>query len=169
MDACKASASPGLYFLALSALVTGARRGELLGLRWNQVDVEKGEAYLVASVTKTKRARTLIWAGPAFEELHRWAKVDESLVADSPVFPSLKNPRKPLVNLQKYWEIAREAAGDNMRWRDWRHQCGTYLAMSGMNAFMIADVLGHTSTLTTQRYVHMTTESKREALRTVFG
>ncbi len=168
LEACQRSTYERLYFLAVSALVTGARRGELLGLTWDRIDVERGEGYLRPQDTKTRQARTLVWVGPAFEELKRWSTIDRERPS-GPLFPSPLNPSRALVGLQKYWDKARAEAGVRMRWHDWRHQCGTYLAMEGANAFLIADVLGHANVKTTRRYTHLTTASKRQALEAVFN
>ena len=53
LQACKASSWPKLYLLVLMALTTGARKGELLGLRWQDVD----QAGKVASIMRTKKDR----------------------------------------------------------------------------------------------------------------
>jgi len=144
-----------MYFLVISAMATGARRGELLGLKWSNVNVESGTAWLDAEQTKTKRPRQLTWTGPALEELRHWAKVDSNL-RDGWLFPSPRDYDKPFCpSSQKVWNRVRREAGapDGFRFHDLRHLCATYLARNGANAFAIMEILGHTSVSTTQIYV----------------
>ncbi len=159
-----------MYFLVISAIATGARRGELLSLTWNQIDAEKGTAWLHAENTKTKRSRLLTWTGPALKELNRWAVLD----SDRPngwLFPMPTDLNRPLRNPQSVWErvckLADTPAG--FVFHDLRHLCATYLARNGANAFAIMEILGHTSTSTTQIYVNRASESHRELLEGIWS
>jgi integrase len=73
---CRVSEWPGLYPLVLLALTTGARRGELIELKWSDVDLKAGRATL--RVTKNRDPRTLALTGRALEEVR-------AAVSDCPV------------------------------------------------------------------------------------
>ncbi len=170
LEACKRSTYPRLYFLALTAYYTGARRGELLSLTWDKVNLEKGEAFLNPEQTKTKQARVLLWVGDALEQLQSWAKIDEAAgMSHGYLFPSPRYPDRPLVGLDRIWKRTCAEVGIKMRWHDWRHQSGTEVILSGHSSIMAAEHLGHSSLVMTKRYTNLVTARKREVLEKTFG
>ena len=84
LDACASSEWPALYALVLLAITTGARRGELLSLRWADMDLKAGRATL--HDTKNGEQRTLPLAGKALEAL-RQLKL-QNLTGSEYLFPS---------------------------------------------------------------------------------
>jgi len=150
LDACKANPDHRLYPLIILALSTGARQGELLRLRWRDVDLEREVAVL--HETNNKERRTLPLSGEALRvirELARVRRIDTDVVfsspAGKPVFP------------QKAWEAAlKEAEIKDFRFHDLRHSAASYLAMSGATLAEIAEVLGHKTLQMVKRYSHLT-------------
>jgi integrase len=150
LAASKRDTNPLLYPLVVLALATGARLGELLSLRWPDVDLSRG----VARLTRTKNGepRSLPLARHARELLQALAAVRR---ADSPfVFPS-EHGRTP-ATLRKPWERAVSEAGiTNFRFHDLRHTAASYLAMTGATPSEIAAVLGHKTLAMVKRYAHL--------------
>lgn len=162
LAACKASKWPRLHLLVLLALTTGARRGELLGLRWGDVDLARG----VASVGRSKNGdpKVLPLVPHVVEELRRFAGVPGARV-----FPSKRLPEQPC-DFKVHWiEALKTARIKNFRFHDCRHTCASMLAQSGATLLEIGDVLGHRQLQMTKRYSHLTTGHKAELVNRVFG
>lgn len=150
LAACKRSRNPLLYPLVVLALATGARLGELLSLRWSDVDLTRG----VARLTRTKNGepRTLPLTGHALAILA--ALSAERREDTSFIFPS-EHGRTP-ATLRKPWERALIEAGiENFRFHDLRHTAASYLAMTGATPTDIAAVLGHKTLAMVKRYAHL--------------
>jgi len=149
LTACKKSELPELYLIVLFALTTGMRRGELLGLKWPDVDLERR----VLSLTKTKnRDRRSAPIVPEVADLLREHGKVRRLDNDM-VFPS---PGKKPVWFDPAWYAALDAAKvENFRFHDLRHTAASYLAMSGATTPEIAAVLGHRTLQMVKRYAHL--------------
>jgi integrase len=123
--ACKRSRSEHLHLIVLLALSSGARQGEILNLRWQDVDTTQG----VLTFRNTKNSET---------------REVSSVPADF-LFPSPKNPQKPL-SIRTAWErVINRAALDDVVFHTLRHTAGSHLAMSGTSLLDIATILGHRS------------------------
>ena len=135
----------------LLAIATGARKGELLGLRWR--DVDWAWQQLVFHDTKNKERRTVPVRGEAWTRLEAWAGGVARIGPDW-VFPR-PDGRKPL-DIRYAWEQARAQAGlEDFRFYDLRHSTASYLAMSGASLVEIAEVLGHKTLQMVRRYTHL--------------
>jgi integrase len=168
LAACQASRNPYLHTIVVLALATGARRGELLGLRWPDVDLKR--ATLTFRETKNGERRAVPLTGPALALMHQHAKVrrlDTTLV-----FPNTTG-RRP-VGIREAWEYAVKRAGIvDFRFHDLRHTAASYLAMSGASLAEIAEVLGHKTLAMVKRYAHLSEAHTRGVVermnRAVFG
>jgi integrase len=127
---------------AIKLLVfTGARLSEILGLRWEWIDFDRGEARLPDSKTGTK---TLHLPPPALAVL-----ADLTRVEGNPhvIVGHIRGAR--LVNLEKPWRSIRYAAGlPDVRLHDLRHAFASVAASSGMGLPIIGKMLGHTQAAT---------------------
>ena len=111
------------------------------------------ERYLILHKTKNGSRRRVPLAGTGLELLLDYAKI-RRLDTDL-LFPSVKNPLKPVI-LQIPWGIARKQAQlDDFRWHDLRHCTASYLAMNGASLAEIAEVLGHKTLVMVKRYAHL--------------
>jgi integrase len=161
--ACRASKYPRLYALVLMAMLTGARRGELLALRWRDLDLAKG----VASLGKTKNGdrRTLVLLPQVIEALRAFLGDP-----DRYVFGSVRSRfQAPAVTDSAWRDAVERAQVRNFRFHDLRHCCASYMAQAGQPLNVIAEVLGHRKLDMTRRYSHLTTQTKAEAMRTALG
>ena len=160
LDACLVSESPHLYPTVVLALSTGMRRGEILGLRWRDVDLKAGFAIL--HDTKNGERRRVPITGHALIVFRNHSKV-RSLDSDH-VF----------VDVRRAWLTAVKRAGiEDFRFHDLRHSAASYLAMNGASPGEIAEVLGHKTLQMVKRYAHLSESHTRSVVesmnREVFG
>jgi len=141
-------------------IFSGMRLGEVLGLRWDYIDHEKGIINLPKSKTG---AKTVPMNAPTRDLL-----VGLPRLADNPhVFPGA-NKGKPLVNINKPWRSLRAKAGlDDVRMHDLRHTFASVGAAAGMGLPIIGALLGHTQAATTQRYAHLSNDPLKAATEDV--
>lgn len=141
-------------------LFTGCRMGEILRLRWAEVDLERRCLFLADSKTGSKVVHL---NGPSLQVL---AGLRDAATRD-PENPHVIQGKKPgthLVNLKAPWDRLRKAAGlEDVRIHDLRHSFASVAAMAGMSLPMIGTLLGHTRVETTQRYAHLAADPVREA------
>ncbi len=137
-------------------ILTGCRVGEILKLRWTEVDFER--RCLRLSDTKTGR-RTVPLNAAAAQVL-----VDIDRDGENPwVIRGAKRGRH-LYTLSRPWERIRERAGlDDVRLHDLRHTFASIGAAAGLSLPVIGKLLGHTQVTTTQRCAHLADDPVRRA------
>ena len=157
LEACRASDWQPLTALVLLAISTGARRGELAGLKWEDVDLKAARAMI--HDTKNGERRVLPLVGKALEAL-RELKLSNS--ARSPyVFPHPNGLPEPYYHFEARWYAAMSRAKlQNFRFHDLRHTTASYLAAQGASLLEIADTLGHKTMSMVKRYSHLATDHK---------
>jgi integrase len=159
---CRASQWDKLYLIILLAITTGARKGELTKLRWNDIDFERRTAYV--STTKNGQPKVLPLTDSVIRELQLFDTKDNSLIFASKVKDNVA------YCFTKPWKKALEDAEiKDFRFHDLRHSCASYLAQSGASLLEIADVLGHKQISVTKRYAHLCIEHKSSLINRVMG
>lgn len=148
--ACKASSSRFLYIVVVLALSTGMRRGEIMGLRWTQIDLQRGRILLYETKNGTSRAVPLTGlAHSLVDDIANVRRMDTDLV----FYGEAGN--QP-VDLTKPWTTASAKAKlADFRFHDLRHSAASYLAMNGATTIEIAAVLGHKTLQMVKRYSHL--------------
>ncbi len=151
LDACRPHAD--LYLAVVLSLTTGARQGEVMSLRFNQIDFKR--QVITLHETKNGERRSLPLVGEAFNLLQERAKVRD--LKDDRIFPPTAKAKKAeCLDLRQPWETALRATGiANFHWHDLRHTAASYLAMSGVSLVEIAKVLGHRTLAMVARYSHL--------------
>lgn len=152
LAACRESNSPDLYLLVVLALSTGARLGELLKLKWSQVELKRERILLLT--TKNGDSRALHLKNHALELLHEHA--GRRRKSTTLVFESRRVVGKP-AEFRKAWLYAvMRARVRDFRFHDLRHTAASYLAMNGATLPELAEILGHRSFQMVKRYTHLT-------------
>ena len=127
-------------------LLTGCRRGEIMGLRWSEVH----DGMLAFEDTKT---------GPRTVPLGNRARaiLDRQPRGRSPfVFPSPRNPARPRGPHLPFWyRVRREAGIEDVRLHDLRHTMASHAVMNGVPIPVISRLLGHSNVQMTLRYAHL--------------
>lgn len=127
-------------------LLTGCRRGEILALRWSEVD---GDTIALAD-SKTGPRKVYLNA-------HAQRIIERQPRGRSPfVFPSVRNPERPNDPHLPLWGRVRAEAGiEDVRLHDLRHTMASYAVMNGVPVPVVSRLLGHSSVQMTLRYAHL--------------
>lgn len=127
-------------------MFTGARVGEVLGLRWEYIDEERGIAFLPDSKTGRK---PIILSEPALECLRGLERRGNYVVSGDS-----RDGRRH--DLKRPWAmICRHAGISEVRLHDLRHTFASFGAGTGLGLPVIGRLLGHNDVSTTQRYAHL--------------
>ena len=138
--------------------LTGMRLGEVLSLRWIDVDFERGLATLPDSKAGRKTVRL---AAPALAILAALPRL-----AGCPYVIAGRNGRR--LDLQRPWEAVRDAAGlSGVRIYDLRHSYASAGAGASMGLPIIGKLLGHSQPSTTARYAHLGDDPLRLAAESI--
>jgi integrase len=180
--------------LFVLALTTGMRQGELLALRWRDVDLDAGRLAVVASsVRLTPRARALLGvekAEPvrgepktarsrrvvelpavAVEALRRHREATKVVDVNGQVFTRPDGRILAVPHVWSRWRRLLERAGvPTVRFHDARHTVATLLLGSGVHPKLVSEMLGHSTVgITLDTYSHVTATMHREAARALDG
>ena len=139
-------------------ILTGCRVGEILNLRWREVDLERGILHLPDS----KTGRKVVLLGEAA------VKVIEDLprVGEYVIFGS--DPNQARTDLKRPWDAIRARAGlKDVRLHDLRHSFASVGAGAGLGLPIIGKLLGHSQPRTTARYAHLADDPMRRAAHLV--
>ncbi len=138
----------------------GLRVSDIVGLKWKDVFVDRGQYRLAVSMQKTKEPIYL----PLSNEALKWMPEREDKAADDPVFnlPS---------NINQYLRPWAEAAGITKRFtfHTARHTFATMMLTLGADLYTVSKLLGHTSVRMTQVYAKIINQKKDEAVNLVNG
>jgi integrase len=147
-------------------IFTGARVGEILGLRWEYIDAGNGRANLPDSKTGKK---VIQLPAPALEVLATAERPEDGrgyVIRGG----DGSDPEVRLVNIKGPWGVIRQAAGlDDVRPHDLRHAFASIAVAGGLSLPMIGALLGHRETRTTQRYAHLSDDPQRAAADQIAG
>jgi integrase len=148
--------------IILVAAFTGMRRGEVISLRWREVDFGASSIHIRESVSagedstpKGRRARTVTMASQVAQVLAPLAP-DDARHSTELVFPGTRPGNKLDPDaLSKRFTLAREAAGlRKLSFHDLRHTFASLLARAGEPVTVIQAEAGHADLRTTERYMH---------------
>ncbi|GBD38674.1 MAG: hypothetical protein KatS3mg078_2252 [Deltaproteobacteria bacterium] len=151
-----------LRAIIITALNTGMRKGEILSLRWEDVDLENNLITVRHDISKSKKVRRI----PINATLRKLL-LEQKLRDGSScfVFPNSKgNPYKRHDSVKGAFERACKKAGiHGLRFHDLRHTAATRMVETGASIVAISRILGHSDLKTTMRYTHPE-DSVREAI-----
>jgi integrase len=188
MDAVTGDRLGALYVLAIS---TGMRQGELLALRWRDVDLDGGGVLAVRATVyraegrlridepKTERSRRLVHLSSSVVAALRHHRerqdVERASLGDiwhdgDLVFPNTVGRPIEASNLlsRSYYPLLRRAGLPRIRFHDLRHSTATLLLGTGVHPKVVSDMLGHASiAITLDTYSHVTPGLHREAAQVI--
>ena len=165
----------GCFELLLLELTTGLRRGEILALRWDDLDFRTGvlrverqvqriRGKLVVSQPKTRASsRSILLPTPVLKILEQYRQS----VTSRWMFPSPRkgdSPRDPTAVRKKLSAVLKRAGCPAARFHDLRHTFATSALEHGMDVKTLSTVIGHVSSTTTLNvYAHITDEMRQKA------
>jgi integrase len=150
-------------------LLTGARRGEVLAMRWADVDLGTGTWTKPASTTKQRVDHVVPLSAPARQLLAeiQTQQASEHRALGEFVFPS-HGATGHTVEIWYAWLALCKSAGiANLRLHDLRHSFASQLASGGASLPLIGALLGHSNPTTTHRYAHLFDDPQRAAVERV--
>jgi integrase len=144
------TASPYLKPVILVALHTGMRQGEILGMTWDNVDLER--RIITVPITKSGEMKQVRMNSTVKDALTAWTAHG----TEGDVFP--------VSGVKRSWEKARALAGISCRFHDMRHTCASRLVERGVALRAVQKALGHKTMQMTERYSHLSDDYMAEAM-----
>lgn len=158
-------------------LLTGARKTEVLGLKWSEVDFERSRLVLPPERTKAggKTGERRIFVSPpalvilakrrdAVETERAKAKGKNRPFHPSPfVLPAARGEGHAVGLRRAFQKVCKEAKLGSLRVHDLRHSFASFAIADGASLFLIGKLLGHASTRTTERYAHLSGDPLQDA------
>jgi integrase len=153
LDAC----SDGPWYLLpifLVAINTGMRRGEILSLKWEDVDLKNGVIRILKSKSgKTREIPLNAILKDLFNSMEKF---------DGYIFP--------VDEFKRSWTTASKRAGvSNLRFHDLRHEFASQLVMQNVDIRTVQELLGHSNLKMVMRYAHLSEAHKRDAVEKLTG
>jgi integrase len=135
-------------------ILTGARLREILHLKWEYVDFQRGLLLLPDSKTGRK---AIVLNVSALALLKKLKRVGQFVIASA-------DPDRPRADLNRPWRTISKRSGlQGVRIHDLRHTHASVGAGAGLSLTIIGKLLGHTQASTTQRYAHLAFDPLKEA------
>ncbi len=153
LSACRESRSPCLYRAVLIALYTGMRKGEIMALRWDDLDFANG--FILVRNSKNGRPRMI----PMAMELREYLLSTEN--KEGFVVPGEFSGA--------FARAVKRAGIPDFRFHDLRHHFASYLVMSGVDIRTVAELLGHRTLAMVMRYSHLRPEHLAKAVSAYAG
>lgn len=144
-----------LRLLIIMALSTGMRKMEMLSLTWQNIDFKSKLIHIEESKNGERRSI------PISDSLLNELKEIEERNSNERVFKSLHVPMFHFKKLVEKCEIK------NFHFHDLRHTFASWLAIKGVSLYTIKELLGHKSILMTQRYAHLSPDSRQNAVNMI--
>ncbi|PSQ79820.1 MAG: site-specific integrase, partial [Bacteroidetes bacterium QS_1_63_11] len=157
------------------AVGTGLRRGELLNLRWGDVDLESGRLVVRnrnGFTTKNGSERSVPLRGDALETLREMDDA-RSPLDNEPVFvdanDDVPKPDRISKRFKFYVRKAKLSDREELSFHSCRHTTGSWLSMQGVPLRVISEILGHSNTQVTEMYSHLSPDVMDRAMEETFG
>ena len=156
VDGCDEGRTPCFKSLIIVAVETAMRRGELLSLRWCDVDLDRRVAHL--ALTKNGNARDVPLSSRAVSAILTLRT--ERCLPTKPLFPLRAG------SLEQTWMRLRERVGiEDLRFHDLRHEPVTRLFERGLGITEVGAISGHKELRMLSRYTHLRAADLAERLR----
>jgi integrase len=147
--------------IIITALNTGMRKGEILNLKWSNVDFKTG--HILVEETKNGEIRRV----PMNKKLTAILESGKKISKGEYVF---SENGKPYGDVKTgWWSALKKAKIEGFRFHDLRHTFGSRLGMAGVDIRTIQELMGHKDIKMTMRYSHPTPEHKKNAVKMLDG
>jgi len=157
-----------LKSVVITAINTGMRRGEILNLKWKDIDFSKGLIYI--STSKNGESGYVPMNSVVVQTLKENYPInntDDQRFLNEHVFMS---GGKPLTEIRTAFKRALKVAGiESLRFHDLRHTAASHLIMNGVDLVTVKEILRHKCISQTLRYSHLSSEHKRNAVESLCG
>lgn len=150
-------ASTELRFQMEIAWKMGVRRGELISLRWDQLDWDRKAIQFLPADTKTRRPRVV----PINPDLLQRFRRRHLQRKSNWVFPK-KDLSGPRIGNRTAWRICKRKAGVSARWQDWRHTAATQMLRAGNSVQSVKTYLGNSEKILLKIYAHLDLDDLRK-------
>lgn len=141
----------------LLAADSGLRKGEILSLKWSDVDLSSRRVRIRREVTKTEKERTEGLTKRTVEALKQIAEFKATAASDPFIFVSALNDNRPMADITRPWNKVKKLAGlEDVKFHDLRRTAATILVRDlGLGVEFAAKLLGHSegSQITLRHYV----------------
>jgi len=139
----------------LISINTGLRRGELLALKWEDVDAKGKLVTVHGSGAKSGQTRHVPLNSEALAAFKRWQQQTGDAERVFPFETTFKSA---------WAELLARAKIERFRWHDLRHHFASRLAQAGVPLNTVRELLGHGSLAMTLRYAHLAPDQRRAAV-----
>ena len=151
--------------MVLLSLNTGLRRGEVFGLSWSRVDLDKAFLTVHWSTAKNNRTRHVPLNAEAVFVLKGW---QEQTGGKGLVFPARHGGE--FTHIKRSWsKVLKDADIADFRWHDMRHHFASWLVMADVSLNVVRELLGHADIAMTLRYAHLSPGHKADAVARLVG
>lgn len=147
----------------LLSLNTGLRRGELLSLRWSDINYRQAVVSVQATSAKSGQTRHVPLNSEAIVTLKNWQEQNPGATVNDKIFGVVTSFKTAWSGILKSAEIKR------FRWHDLRHHFASRLVQADVNLNTVRELLGHGSLAMTLRYAHLGPDQKRVAVALLAG
>lgn len=151
-----AAAVPHLKPILIIALNTGMRRGEILSLKWRNINLVNG--YIFIEDSKSGKSRKVPMNSLVLETFRNIKRVHEYVFYN----PQTKTHIKDIKTAFK--SACRDAGIKGLRLHDLRHTAATGMVEAGVDLVTVSKILGHSTIQMTMRYAHPTPENMQRAV-----
>ena len=153
LSSCRGILKP----IVIVALHTGMRKGEILGLKWQDCDFRRNIIYL--RNTKNGEKREVPMSEPVKTAFIR---VRKNPLSD---FIFCHKDGAQIKDIKKsFFTAIQKSAIKDFRFHDLRHCCASYLVMNGVAINTVREILGHKSMDMTLRYAHLSPDHRKQAV-----
>jgi integrase len=149
---------PHLRPIVITAFNTGMRKGEILSLTWEQVDLRHG--FLLLNVTKSGDRREI----PINQTLRDTLMAIPRHITSPYVFWQGEDGRRYGDVKKSFRSALRRAGIKDFTFHDLRHTTGSHLVMAGVDITTVKELLGHKTLSMTMRYAHLAPDHKAKAV-----
>lgn len=165
MDVLRTDSNRTVCNIAILLLGTGCRLNEILTVKKSDIDVENRVLKIAASNSKSKRIRSVPLNDASLDIILK--QIEDTKDYDPKACDYLfvnHHTARPYTTIMKVWTRLRNKAGlPHLRIHDLRHSFASFLVNSGRTLYEVQQILGHSQSIVTERYAHLSSKTLQSA------